>query len=113
MLSFPKDTAQLKWTRHIKNKMIFYHLSGATVLGIFRRPERTEEGVAPQTNAAMRSKKAVGANKVRSEEIWIMYQIKPGKKITLISTWRYPGVTKPGARIEIPADALAELAKLQ
>lgn len=120
MLTLPKDTPRLKWTRHIKNKMVFYHLSAATVLGVFRRPERTEEGVAPETNAAMRTRKKYQprrllgrspdlAPRASGEEIWIMYQIKSGKKITMISTWRYPGITKPGAPIPIPQDILTEL----
>lgn len=109
MLTFPKDSARLKWTRHIKNKMVFYHLSGATIMSIFRRANRREEGVAPQTAAAMRVKKAVGANKAREEELWIMYQTKAGKKITMISAWRYPGRTKPGERVPIPDDILTEL----
>ncbi len=112
MLSLPKDTPQLRWTRHIKNKMVFYHLSGAHIMRILRSPQRIEEGVAPETSAAMRVKKSVGANKKREEELWIMYQTKANRKITMISAWRYPGRTKPGAAIPIPDDTLTELAKL-
>ena len=79
---------------------------------ILRSAERTEEGIAPDTSAAMRVKKSVGANNPREEEIWIMYQTKPAKKIIMISAWRYPGRTKPGAPIPIPDDIADMLAKL-
>jgi len=134
MLTFPKDTAQLSWTRHIKNKMVFYHLSGAQLLRIFRRPDRVEEGIAPQTIAAMKTKaknsslslrgRTSGRGNPVSEEIWIMYKINSKQKtrnskqssvssfkskIVMISAWRYPGVTKKGERPLIPEDVLAEL----
>ncbi len=32
-------------------------------------------------------------------------------RITMISAWRYPGVTKPGERPKIPDDVLEELEK--
>jgi len=122
MLTLPKDTPRLKWTAHIKNKMIFYNLSGQQVLTIFRRPERVEEGVAPQTVAAMRTKKALGSKDKKSSEVWIMYKVgrrtsRPGLGLsipvtTLISAWRYPGVTKPGSPIPIPAEIREELENL-
>lgn len=113
MLTLPKDTPRLKWTRHIKNKMIFYHLSQAAVLRILRSPERLEEGVAPKTNAAMRIKKSIGANKPKEEELWLMYQKNSAGKIILISTWRYPGRTKPGQTIPIPEDIQKYLDSVQ
>lgn len=119
MLQFPKDTPRLSWTRHVKNKMVFYHLSGAQILRIFRKPDRREEGIAPDTVAAMKTrvfennakKEGNNANRKRSEELWIMYKTVKGKT-TMISAWRYPGTTKPGERPEIPADTLEELLKL-
>lgn len=88
MISFPKDTAQFSWTRHIKNKMVFYHLSGAQILRIFRKPNRREEGIAPNTIAAMASRRPLKNNKQeiinerakkqRVEEIWIMYRMNKG-----------------------------------
>lgn len=131
MLTFPKDTAQFSWTRHIKNKMVFYHISGAQILRIFRKPNRREEGIAPGTSACMQGRKLAGSSKGRAEEIWIMYRMnkglrakdlrpghggnlptkRPQSRITLISAWRYPGVTKPGERPPIPNDILAELAE--
>ncbi len=141
MLSLPKDTARLSWTRHIKNKMVFYHLSGAQVLRIFRRPDRREEGIAPGTSAAMKTRVAQRGTrnverkdqKLKSEELWIMYKVAQREtrnvkrngtesnvsrstlhapRVTMISAWRYPGVTKVGERPEIPADALSELEKI-
>ena len=137
MLTFPKDTAQFSWTRHIKNKMVFYHLSGAQIMRIFRKPKRREEGIAKDTVAAM-IPKVGGGKTARPEEIWIMYRVNSQRtthnsqktkeagllpsvvdpklsvvgsksKFTLISTWRYPGVTKVGERPQIPEDVLAEL----
>ena len=106
MLTFPKDSARLKWTRHIKNKMVYYHLSGAQILRIFRRPDRVEEAIAPGTVGAMKSTK-------KKTEIWIMYKVAKSKgqmaKIVMISAWIYPGKTKPGAPIPIPQDILTEL----
>ena len=134
MLTFPKDTAQFSWTRHIKNKMVFYHLSGAQILRIFRKPTRREEGIAPQTVAAMQARKPANSKSPitnggnRNEELWIMYRLNTKSsslrhrrlatsrtptpsRITMISAWRYPGVTKPGERPKIPDDVLEELEK--
>ena len=109
MITFPKDTSRLRWTRHIKNKMVFYHLSAAQIIRIFRRPDRIEEGIAPETMAAVQAKKSISAHKPKHEELWLMYQKKPNKKIILISTWRYPGKTKPGQTVPIPSEIVAEL----
>ena len=81
-------------------------------MSIFRRADRREEGVAPDTAAAMRVKNPPSRSDhppLKKEEVWIMYQTKPGKKVTMISAWRYPGTTKPGAPIPIPQDILTEL----
>ena len=128
MFSFPKDTAQFSWTRHIKNKMVFYHLSGAQIMRIFRKPKRREEGIAENTVAAMLDRQPASRatqNATRKEEIWIMYRVnKKGiapklqtthyklptaSRITMISAWRYPGTTKPGERPQIPEDVPKEL----
>lgn len=136
MIKFPENTARFSWTRHIKNKMVFYNLSGAQILRIFSNPERREEGVAPKTIAAMKTMKhnvktaATGApQKKRETEVWIMYTVNTGKKtahskledagfkkpktskITMISAWRYPGKTKVGERPKIPEGLLEELAE--
>ena len=147
MLSFPKDNAQFSWTRHIKNKMVFYHLSGAQILRIFRKPKRIEEGIAPSTVAAMISRKPAPpssrsrgiSSRSPSEELWIMYRLaRPAangtgrvarskaapdhalratrdarpSRVTMISAWRYPGITKSGERPTIPEDVLAELERI-
>lgn len=127
----------MSWTRHIKNKMVFYHLSGAQILRIFRRPDRREEGIAEGTAAAMCSRKSNTTKKhlqtthdkpqARHEELWIMYRTnKKGvapklqtthyklptvSRITMISAWRYPGVTKAGERPPIPLEIAEELAR--
>lgn len=122
MLKLPKSDSRFGWTRHIKNKMVYYHLSAAQVLRIFRFPDRREEGVAPNTIAAMKVRKKVSASKSamqrglrNSEEIWMMYRISGGRqkssgsKVVLISAWRYPGRTKPGERVPVPVEILDEL----
>ena len=85
-----------------------YRFSEKRVLGILRKPERKEEGIAPETIAAMQ----VTGTKKRPTEAWVMYVIlrKP-KGIKIISTWRYPGRTPVGERPIIPEDALEELQK--
>lgn len=53
--------------------------------------------------------------KKKPEEVWIMYKtrarekVASGSKILMISAWRYPGITKPGQRPEIPPEILEEL----
>jgi hypothetical protein len=71
--------------------MRFYGLSEQRVRRVIRSPKRIESGIAPQTIALMQS---AGSPK-RPTEIWVMVQ-DTAKKRTVISAWRYPGVTKPG-----------------
>lgn len=126
-IRFPKDDKYFSWTRHIKNKMIFYGLSEQRIRNIFRSPDRREEGIAPSTVAVMKK----NHKKNRKEEIWLMFQKKSNLKsqisnlkvrnpssqrllasrlkVTMISAWRYPGVSKPGKAIPIPDDILEEL----
>ena len=126
---FPKDDKDFTWTRHIKDKMLFYHISEQKIKSILKAPDRREEGIALNTNAAMKvSKKGKAApfsrgeprpfRKNGREEIWVMYQpVKRAKsksqilnsKAIMISTWRYPGKSKPGKEIPIPEDILTEL----
>lgn len=137
MMNFPKDNAAFSWTRHIKNKMVFYHLSGAQILRVFRKPKRREEGIAKDTVAAMVPKTG-GGKAARPEEIWIMYRFAkrnangalrvarsqsgfshapratrnvPSSRVTMISAWRYPGTTKSGERPPIPIEIAEELEK--
>ncbi len=111
---FPKNDKYFGWTNHIKNKMLFYNLSEQRIKRVFQTPKRREEGIAPGTTAAMQS----SPTKKKPEEIWIMYKTtKQNKgqkftrssKILMISAWRYPGISKPGAAIPIPQDILEEL----
>jgi len=138
MIKFPPNDARFSWTSHIKNKMVFYHISPNEIKTIFSRPDRVEEGIAEGTIGAMRIKKTQSKEKPETE-VWIMYKtnIAPSSsrasspslrasspslrakrsnlnlkaRITMISTWRYPGRTKPGERPNIPLDILEALEK--
>jgi hypothetical protein len=108
------------WTQHADFKMRYYRLSKQKVLGVVRRPERVQKGVAADTIAVMQpvSPKTVDGKKVWKQEIWVMYQVKGKKEISkwkmrnaneklsalknilgqerqfrIISAWRYPGVS--------------------
>lgn len=125
---------KIVWTQHSEIKLKQYGLSKSKISGLIRKPERIEEGIAPRTVAMMRTnkifsnasfKKNLRLNlKIKTDfnkfnfanrnikkapgEIWVMYKdIKDLRKI--ISCWRYPGVTKPGEQIPIPADIKAYL----
>ena len=110
---FPKDDKDFKWTRHIKDKMLFYHISEQKIKAILKSPDRREEGIAPNTSAVMKR----NDKPKRQEEIWVMYSAAgasskfkvKSSKLILVSAWRYPGKSKPGKEIPIPEDILAEL----
>ena len=111
LLKLPQQE-KIHWTNHSKDKMRYYRLSERKVLSIFKRPKRREEGVAPRTIAAMQP----SGTKKNPTEIWIMYQTssrkikgQKTKRVTIISAWRYPGITPLGKRPLIPEDALFEL----
>jgi hypothetical protein len=106
---------KLSWTEHSKIKMKQYGLSKQKLLGILYRPERKEQGIVPGTTAVMKTNKVFfKAKKISLDnawqrprkapgEIWLMYKdVKDFRKI--ISAWRYPGISKPGEEIPIPAD---------
>jgi len=110
------------WTEHSKIKMRQYGLSKQKLLGILRRPERKEKGIASGTTAVMKTnkvffkeKKITLANawqksKRAPGEIWLMY--KDNKEFRkIISAWRYPGISKPGEEIPIPEEIRRELLK--
>jgi hypothetical protein len=113
MLSkLPKDTKEIHWTKHIKEKMKEYQLSEKRLLRVFRNPERKEEGIAPGTVAVMQT-----VGKKCPYEIWLMYQIKKSKiknqnakreKIIMISAWKYPGKS-PSKKPPIPEEILENL----
>ncbi len=118
--NLPKNNDKYKWTNHSKDKMIYYRISESLVKRIVRFPKRKEVGIAPGTVAVMQS---AGNNK-NKQEIWVMYQLRRQKvselrprnfiraseeKITIISTWRYPGTSPIGNKIPIPDEILQEL----
>jgi hypothetical protein len=94
-MSFLKRPAQLEWTLHAKAKMNHYRLTPSRVRHVLHTPKRVEEGIAPNTIAMMQpvSMKIIGKKESWSQEIWVMMQDKKGVR-TVISAWRYPGVTK-------------------
>ncbi len=102
----------------MKNKMIQYRLSGQKIKTIMKNPDRKEEGIAPNTLAVMKR----NDTPKRKQEVWVMFQQKksavPGRagkgqlsKATVISAWRYPGVSPKGNEIPIPDDILEDLSK--
>jgi len=91
----------LHWTVHARAKMDYYRLSPARVRRVLNSPERIEEGVAPKTVAMMQPasrKRTATGKETWSQEIWVMVEDKD-KNRTVISAWRYPGVTKTRDRI--------------
>ncbi len=92
------------WTQHIKDKMRYYNLSEQRLRRVFRHPARIEKGVAENTVAVMQ----VAGSKKHAYEIWLMYQLDK-QRIKMISAWRYPGRTKPGEKVPVPEEILAEL----
>ena len=102
---------KIVWTQHSKIKLKQYRFSEKRVLRIFRKPDRTEEGIAPDTIAAMQ----ITGTKKHPTEAWLMYVILKGrlkKQVKIISAWRYPGRTPVGERPVIPQDDLEELYKI-
>jgi hypothetical protein len=121
-----KSEAERKiWTQHSKMKLRHYRFSEKRVLRIFRKPDRIEEGIAPNTIAAMQ----ITGTKKHPTEAWIMYVLLKRPKIRersnnihgnrqsnaggikIISVWRYPGRTPLNERPIIPQDVLEELLK--
>jgi hypothetical protein len=144
----PKNSDKYYWTDHVQMKMHFYGLSEQKILGVIRKPHRTETGIVENTVAVMipvgnikkgatnskwnKSFNSDGEQEKWSQEIWVMYQIKSeshkskvesklkntklqelqdrinlNKKITIISAWRYPGVSPKNN--PIPEEILREL----
>ena len=163
----PKNTDKYYWTAHVAEKMHYYGLSEQKILGVIRRPQRIETGIAENTVAVMipvgnikkskpsnpafakasawrgwnRSFNDDGEQQKWSQEIWVMYQIHPiksaasrgllkgefnrvknpklkdlqdkinsNKKITIISAWRYPGVSPK--KNPIPEEIMRELEEI-
>lgn len=111
----PQDSETIIWTKHAIEKMMQYQLSESRIRRVLHTPHRIEEGIAPQTIAAMQS---VGTPK-HPKEIWVMFQeiktknnkrnkkikINPlHQKIRIISVWRYPGKTPIRELPQLPDD---------
>ncbi len=139
MIQFPKDTDKYQWTQHVKDKMIYYHLSESLIKRIVRFPKRIETGIVPGTVVVMQRNDRIrtipGKKKKMLEEIWVMYQVlqeakskgqiakSSAQKIPssvllalgglprkrIISAWRYPGESPIGKPIPIPDEILQEL----
>lgn len=93
----PKNTDKYYWTQHVAEKMHYYGLSEQKVLGVIRKPYRTETGIAKNTVAVMapvgnikknkkpsmwnRSFNDDGEQEKWSQEIWVMYQIKDQRTV--------------------------------
>jgi len=103
MVFLPKSE-NLEWTQHSLAKLRQYRLSASRVLRVLRHPKRKEIGVAENTVACMQP---AGSGK-HPYEIWVMYQQKKeniknkkekkiyserSRRVTIISAWRYPGVS--------------------
>lgn len=108
----PKNDAKFYWTRHVWGKMLHYRISESLIRRIIRYPKRMEEGVAPETLAAM----IPAGSAKRPQEVWVMYaksgkaEVKNAKsKLIVITAWRYPGTSPVRTHVPIPRDILNEL----
>ncbi len=110
---------KIYWTDHVKLKMRQYGLSKGKLLNLLAKPERKEQGIAPQTVAVMTANKSYSKTKPTaakasawqrkpSGEIWLMYADTDNLR-KIISAWRYPGISKPGEAIPIPEHIREEL----
>jgi len=111
---------KLYWTEHSKAKMRQYGLSKNKLINLIYKPQRKELGIVSGTTAVMQTNKSyvkpkeslvkLWQAKKSPGEIWLMYQDIKNKNIRkIISTWRYPGISKPGESIPIPEDIRQEL----
>ena len=101
-MKLPQNGDRYEWTNHVKGKMLRYRISESLIKRIIRSPQRVQEGVAEKTVAVMQP---CGNKK---HEAWVMYKTI-GKKLRIISAWRYPGISPKGVPITIPQDALEAL----
>ena|SRR3989344_682862 len=114
MFKRPQNDARYNWTNHVVGKMLEYRISESLIKRIIRFPTRVEEGIADDTVAVMRE-----AEGQKYSEIWVMYALSPGhlrnghrvgKKMTIITAWRYPG--KSPERDPIPPEIMLEIKDL-
>jgi len=126
----PKNTEKFSWTNHSIGKMMQYQLSEARVRRVMNNPKRKELGIAPGTIAVMQPNSSK-----HSYEIWVMYQtinskiknpspglarlgrenqnpLDAGRKIRIITTWKYPGKSPVRGQIPIPPEILEELGEI-
>jgi len=115
----------LYWTDHARRKMRQYRLSASRVKRVLRHPARREIGVAEDTVAGMQP---AGSPK-NPYEIWVMWsldkardktrgfnkkiKINLNKKTTIISAWRYPGISPVHEPPPIPEEVWEILKKTQ
>ena len=135
----PQNDSRYEWTGHAWEKMQYYGISEGRIKRIIRFPTRIEEGIAENTIAVMSpyGRSTVGGQPY-SGEIWVMYALtinkrqtidnsrkqtkentldnvqqflgNTGKKIRIITAWRYPG--KSSERDPIPEDVMIEIKSL-
>lgn len=79
----PKNTDKYYWTQHVVGKMQHYGLSEQKVLGVVKKPYRTETGIASDTVAVMqpvgnvkKDMKSDDGKAAWSQELWVMYQLR-------------------------------------
>lgn len=125
----PQNDSKYEWTGHAWEKMQYYGISEGRIKRIVRFPTRIEEGIAEETVAVMQP-----AGSKNYQEIWVMYALtnnkrpitknkkenpldnvgqflgNTGKKIRIITAWRYPG--KSSERDPIPDDIMMEIKSL-
>jgi len=109
------------WTEHAKIKMRQYRLSESRVKRVLRFPKRLEVGVAPETVAGMQP----AGSKKHPYEIWVMWtnskspianskaKFNARQKTTIISTWRYPGISPVHEPPPIPEDVWEMVRKMK
>jgi len=103
-VKFVPKIEKFYWTKHVKSKMRYYHLSESRLKRVLRNSERKELGIAPKTVAVMQK----AGTKKYPTEIWLMYQ-KDKFKTKIITAWRYPGISPRREPPPIPEDILWEL----
>lgn len=124
MLAINKENYH--WTDHVKMKMRQYRLTESRIKRVLRFPKRLEVGVAEDTVAGMQP----AGSKKHPFEIWVMWATSRkshvanskspktkfslgNQKITIISAWRYPGVSPLREPPPIPDDVWEALRKVK
>lgn len=100
----PKNDQYIIWTKHAVSKMRQYRLSESRLRHLIKHYERQEQGIAPGTIAIC----IKAGSKKHPTEIWLMYQIV-GKKIKIITAWRYPSISPKRNGAPVPEHIIREL----